>query len=370
MNVKALLALIGLLCIVSVVSADTESFTLYAGQTYEVGYIEVTADGGLTVDYYITPPSELWESHWTFLNVSPVDTNGVAVESAKKGNGKNNKNPTNSLTSNLWYLHGWMNKGGNPPPGQFPWEDGDTVTSVHGISVSSINPPFYIAAHGVVNICEYEDFDLPEASDDVSMTVDSWPGLTYGDPSYLDVMFTDTVSSDIILDTWYDAWCADWDIGIDPAESPFDVTFTPVFDGTGFIDGGVNWACITFLVNNLDDFEGDTPTWTEIQAAIWYYTDGKSPYDPGYGARFASYGYDADLADALRIFAGDNACCGYEPACGDLIPILVEPCGKQPLFILLPLDCDCHDETCWAANDGPLEIQFPGSNWATYVVFD
>jgi hypothetical protein len=98
----------------------------------KVGEVSVTeVNGSIEVTYTTDAGWKITETHLAVADEEPVVANG-----------------------NEWYENGWLNNGGNPPPGQFP--DGDNFGNpgvdeeTYTVDVSGKTYPVYIGAHAVV----------------------------------------------------------------------------------------------------------------------------------------------------------------------------------------------------------------------------
>ncbi|MDZ7687577.1 MAG: hypothetical protein U5J64_02440 [Halobacteriales archaeon] len=98
----------------------------------KVGEVSVTeVNGSIEVKYTTDTGWKITETHLAVADEEPVVANG-----------------------NEWYDNGWLNPGGNPPPGQFPYGDdfgGSGVDeATYTVDVSGLTYPVYVGAHAVV----------------------------------------------------------------------------------------------------------------------------------------------------------------------------------------------------------------------------
>jgi len=98
----------------------------------KVGEVSVTeTNGSIEVTYTTETDWKITETHLAVADEEPVVANG-----------------------NEWFDNGWLNPGGNPPPGQFP--EGDDFgnpgvdEATYTVDVSGMNYPVYVGAHAVV----------------------------------------------------------------------------------------------------------------------------------------------------------------------------------------------------------------------------
>ncbi|MEZ2415455.1 hypothetical protein ACA086_10865 [Muriicola sp. E247] len=246
-----------------------------------------------------------------------------------------------------------MTKSGNPKIGNFDYvNDGVECNQNYTVIVANTGP--WLAVHGVV-VC---------ATNSVESVVDNLPEIAdfcttvQGPNSYLNISITEgPLAGD------FEAWCVDNDKGIE-INTCYDGA--DIYSSTGSLPDGTfeypeNFDKVNYLLNQSIVGQpctaGGVFTYGDLQLAIWKLLD-----DISTGSIAGLGAYSNACVDEILAMA--EAGEGFEPECGQILGIIVNKAGNQPLIIPYPLECSPCDETIWA--DG---CSFPGSNWAMYFEY-
>ncbi len=303
-----------------IVFGDTAAVTLYAGQSIDVGRVEVWNDSMDLHVRYVTTGG--WEIHETHLAVA------TSLEAIPQANG-------------------------NPIPGHFPY--GETfeppVTEASYLiplgsgSLASwpVGTVLYIAAHAVVSgvpvygsdtvvetaWADGEDFPGHNWATYFTYTIQEWykdisvPGDTVtmmgskpGTAAYWDIYLSGVPAGYDVWDGLWNGWCAEYGIML-PESTDYEVTLwssqEPLLPTRIQND---EWDKVNYLLNN----KHPAATSIDIQAAIWYLLGQTGlPSDP----------------DALAMIADAQANGeGFRPETGDWIAcIALPPDSVQVVFI-------------------------------------
>jgi hypothetical protein len=263
---------------------------------------------------------------------------------------------------------------GGPTPGQFAYNESSPEYQGGGLYIiQSPGDNVIIVAHGVVCVPVLEPTPLPVQ---VAICV-----------SYdRDTAFLEIVVDGTSLDGTYGGYCADTDTGITvPGCYDADVfsSYDPNIpaDLINMINNPGNLDLVNYMLNQ--DYvgkpspSGGNYTYGDVQMAKWVLLEGGGQAP---GTVIPEGDYDPTRIGEIVADAEANG-DGYVPGCGDKIDILLFPyvldaleqkVYKQPLEILIPVECDC--DTAWAGTvitlDPPdVDYPFPGKNWALYVMY-
>ncbi len=351
-----------------------------------VGTVEITRDGDNLVVTYSTFGG--WTLTETHLHVSDDCLDGIPQTGA-----------------------------GNPKIGQFQYSDpvGDPLTQTYVIPL--VVPPVLhpkngkvldpghtwsesetlcVAAHAVVELggCSEEALALVLPTDVLVRVI-------YADlesPAYFqEVTIQFPCDGDTpdptILDGIHEGWCLDPDTGITNDQRYLGVPYASHLAlPTSLTDlwqtpenmPMVNWLLNhTDLIGTVSGCEGENYTFGDFQQAFWaLLEDGEIE-----GPSFVLGPFDECRILELVTMALEHG--DFVPDCGDYTGIILDtyyvglcplldggPFQRQP--VLIPLLCQCFDETAWGALPAPgvpdldgngYGLDFLGSNWAMYINF-
>jgi len=256
-------------------------------------------------------------------------------------------------------------KNGNPIPGKFIYSNDHPCISswVYKVPITwGVGTEVLVAAHAVVEksggLTGFEMM-LP---DQVSMVV-YFPGVTYGAPSYFDVM----VGGGTILDGMHDGWCVDVHAGLGFTLPYTSLVFSSYsYEGlpVGRVAIPTNFDLVNYVLNRhyvgQVSPSGGLYTFGDVQRAIWWLVEG-SDCNGCFTGPWAQSHVDEILTDAYLY--GE----GYEPSCGGVLAIILEPSSVWGQILIIEVPAPCGEdvyETAWG--DG---FDFPGANWATYFKY-
>lgn len=276
-----------------------------------------------------------------------------------------------------------LTKKGSPKNGQFelniPYADGVSSDTVHIPKPDCGGAEILIAVHTEVKklggLDAFNDiFPVP-----VEFTITLDTGSNEG-ASYWDTTF---VGDSVLSGETIDGYCIDvsHSIGFGPHTGKAYNYLDAALEDTN-IDMPENMDLVAWAINNFfpgeiytADVNGDgtaesyTMTSGTLQRAIWYLIDDIQS-TAGLGS------YNDDWAAHIADLATEHE--GYEPGCGDLVPVVIVPDSGsrqhttiQTTFAAVDFPCYSIGETAWAAMPGMTELgfQFAGNNWATYLTF-
>jgi hypothetical protein len=267
---------------------------------------------------------------------------------------------------NIWYRD-IPHKNGNPIPGRFAYKGRhDCVDGVTYTIPLAWDPgtEIFIAAHGVVQTGGLNGLELT-LPDQVTMYA-MWPGLGFGDPSYLDAV----VSGGTTLDGTYDGYCLDHGSGI-----PLNPVTANVYSSTEplppsvRIDKPENLDLVNWIINQgfvgQPSGCGGNYTYGDVQWVIWNLLQDEEPSDGAIGSLGDWSECRAQEILAAAYYNGE----GFVPGCGDVVGIILDSVEwHQPVLIWVPVPCP-EDETVWGGDYFGTPMEFPGRNWAIYFAY-
>ncbi|MCE2612396.1 hypothetical protein LVD13_05380 [Flavobacteriaceae bacterium D16] len=241
----------------------------------------------------------------------------------------------------------------NPKIGNFDYVK-DDIDCTNEYTVTVANTGTWLAVHGVV-VCSTDSPEtvlgnLPDMADFCT--------TVQGPDSYLNISIAEgPLAGD------YEAWCIDNDASIS-INSCYNGA--SLYSSTGMLPEGEyeypeNFDKVNYLLNQSIVGEacpsGGVYTYGDLQMAIWMLLD-----DITTGSTAGLGDYSEDCVNNLLTFAEEGE--GFTPDCGDIVGVIVDGDGIQPLIIPFPLECAPCDETIWAVG-----CDFPGNSWAMYFEF-
>jgi hypothetical protein len=301
-----------------------------AGQHTKVGTITAQQDGNmLTVTYNMSPGYFLTEVH---LHVA-----------IKNGN--------------TWVYPFPTNRPGLPIPGRFDfgndqlsnvstWSKTVDLTTLGWISGYKI----YVAAHGVVSMGLGSTLVLPSQIDIKLFG----PGTVFGAPSYLDV----EVLTEGVLKGWYDSYCIDTDRSVN-VNNDFiykaRVHFSDSPEAAALVEYPENLDLVNFILNQnwvgKTSPSGGKYTYGDVQWAIWTLIEDEP----------CCVGYNIDRVNEILAHAQAHG-EGYEPKCGELLMLVLEPFDPTGQTVVVPYPVPCGGkETAWGKG-----TRFVPQNWSMY----
>ena len=327
---------------------------LLAGQTIDVGDVLVWNDSDYLYVKYVVD-AVYWCLTETHLAVAANSLDGIPQ--TKKNNPIPGQFPYQCCydeDEGEWVFK--IKKGGAPEATCDADENTDaTLTTItYTIPLPLLGTEPVIAAHAVV--CQLAGnfiagLNLPE-------TVTFMVTFPYaGGPAYFPHTYINGLSIEE-LDVY--GWCVDTGHSILQNTmytayiySSYDETLPDLMDHPENLDL-VNWILNQGFVGQLSACDGGTHyTYGDVQRAIWALIEDIQS-TAGLGA-WSQCRVNEILA------AADANGEDFEPGCGDIIVVILEPVnGEQIIIGEIVIECGC--ETAWG--DGE---DFSGKNWATYI---
>ena len=270
-----------------------------------------------------------------------------------------------------------LNKQANLIPGKLAQDMTQTSEYVWEVDLADpgcANPKIAVKANATQDDTSgLEAIAFEYSAQPVQFRITKYPGTS----SYFDT----TIYSPSSLAGTYAGSCADEDNNIN-VNVTYNGTLYPYYDLPGDVQISMpeNFDAVTWLLNHTPatvDINGvpQAVTKGDVQVAIWLIL-GENTTSPGTP-------YSLARAQALRDLALANG-EGYEPACGDQIPMVLYVPGKQTTlvqttFIQLQVPCEGYaggSGTAMALDTTKTEVeggntrygnQFDGDNWFGYV---
>jgi hypothetical protein len=276
---------------------------------------------------------------------------------------------------------------GNPPPGQFNYNDwpghfvgNDWVYDPIPIPYAGlVGNQVFIAAHAVVTgscvgNCTTDCTALLSLPTTADAVIKPNPNSQTPGGSYF---YVDITNGGILNGLNWPAWCADADVGINVplttkvkpvpticiSATDFATAMTGIMDVPANINK-VNWILNQDFVGQAScaagtDQFGSFYTRGDVQTAIW------ALLDPDANATH----WMSDPARLKCILDLANQHGDFVPTCGQQVGIVLVPIdangvpvAEQPVIISIPVPCQCGEpNTAWA-----IGLAFPGNNWAMY----
>jgi hypothetical protein len=302
-------------------SASTK-VDLVAGQTNEVGFVEVakTAGGGLKVTYSLTVTGKIDEVHVDLT----LDPTNFTVNSEKSPVFGNFDSKTFGATIS--------GVGGSEVTVEFSY---DQLLKALGVQSISAGTKIYIAAHSGVCV-ETGEFVAEAVCPDfpASATLDSWVNYSTSAPFQFGFTFSNPAFT-------ADGWCVDLSKSLTGANGKtFNFVCSYDIVSNCIVRVPANLPKANWIINNRDGYD-----WPAVQMALWKLL---SPYqagdylNPDLYPLYTDSGYEALLA-AADAYQEENG--PFKPGCDDNVLVLgydgSDPCarGYQSIAYEVPVEC-------------------------------
>jgi hypothetical protein len=175
------------------------------------------------------------------------------------------------------------------------------------------------------------DFRLPDSGVFTEQKVASYASDTtscYFTMTLPDIGFDYSIKQDVI----YDAWCANTELDwVNPSHVKIYSSLNIPSTASGHVQQ-IPWGKINYILNTYSANVGDEDKISDIQLAIWYFTNGFEDYD-------GMPQTDIDYIMLIRNTANANA--NFLPKAHDRIAVIMEPTegDSQLNFIVVKYGC-------------------------------